>query len=46
MDPTGRAAGSRKVATWVTDAQYTQLRRRAASEGVTVSELLRQVLAL
>lgn len=44
VDPTGRAAGSRKVATWVTDAQYTQLQRRAAAEGITISELLRQVV--
>lgn len=46
VDPTGRAVGTRKVGTWVTDAQYNQLQRRADAEGVSVSELLRQVLAI
>jgi Ribbon-helix-helix protein, copG family len=45
VDPTGRAAGSRKVAAWVTDAQYEALRRRAAQNGVSISELVRQALA-
>ena len=39
VDPTGRAVGVRKVGTWVTDAQQAQ------RNGVSISELLRQVLA-
>jgi len=45
VDPTGRAVGVRKVGTWVTDAQYKALQKRAHNNGVSISELLRQALA-
>lgn len=45
MDPTGRAVGVRKVGTWVTDAQYKELQKRANNDGVSISELLRQAIA-
>jgi hypothetical protein len=45
VDPTGRAVGVRKVGTWVTDAQYKILQQRADRDGVSISELLRQVIA-
>ena len=45
VDPTGRAVGVRKVGTWVTDAQYKRLQQQAQRNGVSISELLRQVLA-
>ena len=45
VDPTGRTVGVRKVGTWVTDAQYKRLQQQAQRDGVSISELLRQVLA-
>lgn len=45
VDPTGRAVGVRKVGTWVTDAQYKELQKRANNDGVSISELLRQAIA-
>jgi len=45
VDPTGRTVGVRKVGTWVTDEQYNKLCQRAERGGVSISELLRQVLA-
>jgi hypothetical protein len=45
VDPTGRAVGVRKVGTWVTDAQYKELQKRAHNDGVSISELLRQAIA-
>ena len=45
VDPTGHAVGVRKVGTWVTDAQYKELQKRAHNDGVSISELLRQAIA-
>lgn len=44
VDTTGKSAGTRRLDVRVTDTQYEKLRKRAERAGITVSQLVRQVL--
>jgi len=45
VDPTGNSAGHRTIALRVTENQYNTICKRAARDGITVSELVRRVAA-
>jgi predicted DNA binding CopG/RHH family protein len=44
VDTTGKSTGTRRIDVRVTDSQYEKLRKRAERAGITVSQLVRQVL--
>ena len=44
VDETGKSAGTKLLALRVTDTQYEKLCKRAQRRGITVSQLVRQVL--
>jgi hypothetical protein len=41
----GSVGNPRKVSVWLTDKQFTNLKKRAQRTGVSVSEILRQAAA-
>jgi len=45
VDPTGKTAGRRNITLRVTDAQHDRMRKHAQLAGITVSELVRRLVA-
>jgi predicted DNA-binding ribbon-helix-helix protein len=43
IDKTGKQPASKQVALRLTEAQYTRLRKRAQTRGVSVAQLLREM---